>query len=470
MTVPVKMEEPRQIASRGKHVLIVCCGVDLSKISIFRNIKSRLDIHLYCLEGPDNRMARELSDEGICEHIPCETFNDIRPHDPQFITSVMKDVEQAMQNYGLSRFDGVATIWDDAVGLCARIADRLDLPCNSIESIDIAHDKYLSRQRLAGRGLPCPANVLIKEENATDHEIRALTAHLKAPVIVKPGSAGSSIGVRKVECMDDIVEEYNVCLKVVRSALLDGELMGINMGDNAATAILIEEFLTGDEVDVDVVLNDGEIVYCQVMDDWPYRKPWYCELGCHFPSKHPDELRNKFIQAAREVVKTFGLTTSVHHLEFINDHARGPTLVEVNPRMGGGPVYNFHYGAFGIDLFEEVIMSCLGLSHIPPAAGYPKEGPAHAKASCVTMVAHARKTGAVMSDVKEALSIAEQDDDVALAAAMSRKGDWVTGWDDGFPTDMARIDVVSKTLSIDDCILKAQRLLDEFFANIQVTY
>jgi len=244
--------------------------------------------------------------------------------------------------------------------------------------------------------------------------------------------------------------------------------MGINMGNNGATDILIEEFLNGIEVDVDIIIKDGKIVYAQVMDDWAPGNFWFCELGCNFPSRHPTELRTAFIDAAHTIVKAMGLTTSVHHLEFINDSVKGPTLVECNPRMGGGPVYNFHRKAFGVDLMNEVILSGLGLDTETINRSYPAEGPDYAMNACVTMVCYSQRSGYVNCDIEALLDKYRSEPEVELAAAQVYKGDHVTGWDGetGFPTSIARIDYTSNTLTMDECIKKLGRIKKEFLSLI----
>ena len=44
-------------------------------------------------------------------------------------------------------------------------------------------------------------------------------------------------------------------------------------------SVMLEEYLDGDEVDVDVVLSKGVARYTFVSDNWPCDEPWFNETG-----------------------------------------------------------------------------------------------------------------------------------------------------------------------------------------------
>ena len=47
--------------------------------------------------------------------------------------------------------------------------------------------------------------------------------------------------------------------------------------------------------------------------------------------------------------------------------SRGPRLIEINARMGGGQVRKTHLEVYGVDLVEETLFSCVGIPNRPPA-------------------------------------------------------------------------------------------------------
>ena len=60
----------------------------------------------------------------------------------------------------------------------------------------------------------------------------------------------------------------------------------------------------------------------------------------------------------------------VFHVE-LKYTSQGPRLIEVNCRMGGGPVRNTNLLVWGVDLVEEHLLTCAGIPSRPPVAARP---------------------------------------------------------------------------------------------------
>lgn len=89
-------------------------------------------------------------------------------------------------------------------------------------------------------------------------------------------------------------------------------------------------------------------------------------MGNNCPSLLPPEDQEKLISMAFDTsVKAMGIQDGVLHCE-LKLTSKGPRLIEVNPRMGGGPVWQLHKLAFGIDFVEETVFSALRIQEIPP--------------------------------------------------------------------------------------------------------
>ncbi len=65
-----------------------------------------------------------------------------------------------------------------------------------------------------------------------------------------------------------------------------------------------------------------------------------------------------------------GMVQGVFHVE-LKYTSRGPRLIEVNCRMGGGPVRNTNLLVWGVDLVEEHLLTCAGIPSRPPIAAKP---------------------------------------------------------------------------------------------------
>lgn len=64
------------------------------------------------------------------------------------------------------------------------------------------------------------------------------------------------------------------------------------------------------------------------------------------------------------------MAQGVFHVE-LKYTSRGPRLIEVNCRMGGGPVRNTNLLVWGVDLVEEHLLTCAGIPSRPPIAAKP---------------------------------------------------------------------------------------------------
>lgn len=101
--------------------------------------------------------------------------------------------------------------------------------------------------------------------------------------------------------------------------------------------MMLEEYLDGTEVDIDVVMTGGQPAYCVVTDNWPTLEPWFNETGDNAPSLMPSLQQKELQKLAVGTLRALGLKMGVFHVE-AKYTSRGPRLIEVNSRMGGGQV------------------------------------------------------------------------------------------------------------------------------------
>lgn len=80
----------------------------------------------------------------------------------------------------------------------------------------------------------------------------------------------------------------------------------------------------------------------------------------------------------------------VFHVE-LKYTSRGARLIEVNCRMGGGPVRNINLLVWGVDLVEEHLLTTAGIPSRPPVAPKPLMNIAE-------FSSNAKKTGIVVND------------------------------------------------------------------------
>ena len=128
-------------------------------------------------------------------------------------------------------------------GVMQGVLEVLDIPYtgSGVMASALAMDKLRTKQLLDGIGLPTPNYMVLDEE--TDYEYVA--ANLGLPVMVKPAQQGSSIGMSKVDEVDQLHHAYHAAAQFDGTVIAEQWVHGKEytvaiLGDEALPAILLE--------------------------------------------------------------------------------------------------------------------------------------------------------------------------------------------------------------------------------------
>lgn len=99
-------------------------------------------------------------------------------------------------------------------------------------------------------------------------------------------------------------------------------------GAYVAQQFMLETYLDGPEVDVDLALSGGDIIYGAVTDNWPTIEPYFNETGSNCPSQLPRQQQVDLCELAVNAVKALGFEVGVLHAE-LKYTSHGPHLIEV---------------------------------------------------------------------------------------------------------------------------------------------
>jgi len=431
----------RQLLS-GAVVVIICAGYS-GKRFIYEHAK-KLGVKIVIVDGPDS-WAQTLVDEGVIEKfIPLDMTDAAN-----VFAKALCIVESIDEEVG--GIDGVCTFWENAIPLVARLTEKMGLPGNSAAAIDCARDKYATRMKLKEANLPTPATCMIYSE--ADLPKAAQTVGF--PSVMKPINGAASLGVVKVESEANLKTNYDRII-----AILEEQSEGVvGIGDGKVREsgimkdIMLEQYLDGDEVDVDMILCDGKATYCKVTDNLPTYEPWFNETGACTPSILPEYKQKELGDISFKMCEALGLTTGVMHVELKYTTKNGPQLIEVNARMGGGPVRDLNLAVWGVDLVEEQLMASVGLPANPPCAEKPLK--------CIAEYSvNSNKTGKIGPEFDAVVAKFEAMPDVLSVEKLVSVGDAVVGVDDGMPTWIA--DIVVEKPTAEEAIKYACELNDKF--------
>lgn len=316
-----------------------------------------LGVKMVVLDGPGH-WARDAVSEGLFEQF---IEVDLSPTE-----TVAERAFSAIQETGL-HFDGVATFEDNAGPLAALLANVMHLPGHPLLSIGFSKNKVFTREVCMEAGIPSPRFFRIK---STD-DLEKAAIHVGFPSVLKPISGCSSVATYRVNDVNTLHQRYDQTLAENTGHLKTGS---IHSDDESELIwahgfdMTLEEFLDGEEFDVDVLLSEGAVAYANISRDLP--QPYMKEVGCQMPPDFPADLQTELLGFAERVLKALEFTDGAFHVE-LKYTSNGPRLIEVNARIGGGPIYFLHRQVWGVDLVEQYLLTCLRIPIRPLKAPQP---------------------------------------------------------------------------------------------------
>lgn len=231
--------------------------------------------------------------------------------------SSVKDIEKIFEIAQEIMPDGVTVgMVDIAIPACANVIEKLNLNGISVETSIKATNKYEMIKCFEESNVPCP-----KFQYISNGELDKINrCEMNFPVIIKPIDMAGSRGIY----LANNNEEFLAALKE-----------SSNIGDSGS--LLVEEYMVGPEVSVEIVVSKGVPRVIQITDKSTTGAPHFAEIGHLQPSKLDEEIKEKIKEVACGAAKSLGLYNSLGHAELkITDE--GPKMVEIGARAGGDAI------------------------------------------------------------------------------------------------------------------------------------
>ncbi|RWQ32523.1 acetyl-CoA carboxylase biotin carboxylase subunit family protein [Mesorhizobium sp.] len=282
----------------------------------------RLGLHPITLSA-DPARHDYLAAEGI-EAIRVDTDN---------LDALIHECSRLRATYDIA---GITSAEESVYATVGKLCRHFDLPGPNPASIERCCDKFIQRELLAEAGVPIPAYRLAA--NAT--EIERVAAEIGLPVVLKPTVGVGSIGVRLCRNIDELAEHTTY--------LLGGKHVW-----RSSPRILAEEFAQGPHYVAHIMGN--EVIGIATADF--VRPPHFICRETFFPAPLTDDNYERIAEVSLSCLQPLGLGWGPTAIE-LRWTKRGPVVIEVNPRLGGGP-QPIHL-AYGIDLITEHIKLVIG--------------------------------------------------------------------------------------------------------------
>lgn len=221
----------------------------------------------------------------------------------------------------------------------AKVSEKLNLHSISYETAVKATDKFEMIKAFKAADVPSPWYF---DVDSLDN-LKALEGRISFPCIIKPTDNAGSHGVARADSFKELLEKYEYS----RSNSRHGK-------------VIVEEYLDGPEVSVEIMVVDGEVHVLQITDKITTGAPHFVEMGHTQPSRLPEDACNRIKEVAMAACRAVGIDKGPAHVE-MRVTSRGPVMIELGARMGGDNITTHLVPlSTGIDMVEATIRIALG--------------------------------------------------------------------------------------------------------------
>lgn len=236
--------------------------------------------------------------------------------------------------------DGIMTLATDMpMRGVAKASEKLHLHSINYVTALKATDKSLMIKAFKSFNVPSPWYYDVESFD----ELKALEGKVTFPCIIKPTDNAGSHGVAKVNSFEELLANY----EYAHSCSRHGE-------------VIVEEYLDGPEVSVEVMVVNGKVNILQITDKITTEAPHFVEMGHTQPSRLPDATQEEIRQVATMACLAIGIDKGPAHVE-MKITKQGPKMIELGARMGGDNITTHLVPlSTGIDMVGSAIKVALG--------------------------------------------------------------------------------------------------------------
>ena len=301
-------------------------------------MKKLLIIGASILQLPAIKLAKELGYYvGVIDYdpnavgIPCaDVYFNVSTIDIEGVTATAKEFAP----------DGIMTLATDMpMRSIARACEELGLPGISFDTAIKSTDKGEMIKAFEINNVEHPWYFILSSPSDVD----SIVDKISYPCISKPTDNSGSRGVMLIHNESEL-----------RDALAYSSKNG------RGGSVIVEEYLKGPEVSVEIITLGGEPYVLNVTDKLTTGAPHFVEMGHNQPSMLGESNIEKIRDLACRAVKAVGIKDGPAHVEIMLT-ANGPRMVELGARMGGDCITTHLVPlSTGINMIEATIKLACG--------------------------------------------------------------------------------------------------------------
>ena len=296
--------------------LVLCGGIP--QIELIKNLKRR-GIQVILADMNEQVSGRKHADK----FYPVSTLD-----------------EKGIKNLAIKEnVDFLITVCADQVlEVVANISEELGLPCyidsNTAKNVS---DKEYMKKIFRENNIPTSKHIVM------DCFDEKQIISMRYPLIVKPVDSYSSRGVCKLNSIEECEQAFEKALNISRSK-----------------KVIVEEFVTGEEVTVDVYVENGRahILAASNLEKIP-EVDKFVICRTKYPANISDSIMEKIQSVAQKIANSFNLYNSPMLIQLISN-GRDISVLEFCARTGGGDKFRLIKKVSGFDVINAVVELTLG--------------------------------------------------------------------------------------------------------------
>lgn len=250
--------------------------------------------------------------------------------------------------------DAILAVDDAGTLIAAKASQILELPHNSVSSVELTRDKYALRTALSVSRLPSPGYKLFDIAQSED-DLRVIGDSMKYPVVLKPRGLSGSQGIIRADSCIEFTEAFSRI-----KGILESENSREECAADLLTSILVEDYVSGPEFALEGVLNRGDLTVLALFDKPdPLIGPFFEETIYVTPTRYSDDVQVQIISTVQSACRNLGLTHGPVHAE-VRLEKNEVFLIDLAGRsIGGLCARTLSFGS-GLSLEEIILTHAVG--------------------------------------------------------------------------------------------------------------
>lgn len=263
----------------------------------------------------DNPVAKGISDI----HIKASTI------DKESVLKIAKEQKAKLV---------IATCIDSALSTAAFVSEKLGLPFHIDYSTSLAlTDKTKMKTIFAEQNIPTSSFIILNELNKQKID------SLRYPLVIKPADANSSKGVTKVNNWLEVTNAFFTAQEISKNK-----------------KVVIEEFISGEELSVDVMVTDGEAQIILITENIKSKlnENVFTIIQSKFSKEKSIELEKPIKEIANKIATAFKIKNGPLLIQLINKNGE-LNVIEFSSRIGGGSKHHYIKAITKYDILNDFI-------------------------------------------------------------------------------------------------------------------